>query len=126
MYFTTKGDNRVWELNTDTQKLQVIYDKETSANPVLSGVDNVTVSGQGSVLVAEDGGDMQIVVLTPEGEIVPLLQIVDQDDSEITGPAFSPDGTRLYFSSQRGEFRDNLSNGPGLTYEITGPFGQIL
>ncbi len=126
VYFTTKGDNRVWELNTDTQKLQVIYDKNTSDNPVLSGVDNVTVSQQGSILVAEDGGDMQIVVLTPEGEIVPLLQIVDQDDSEITGPAFSPDGSRLYFSSQRGEFRDNLNNGPGLTYEITGPFGQIL
>ncbi len=126
VYFTTKGDNRVWELNTDTLKLQVIYDKNTSDNPILSGVDNVTVSQQGSILVAEDGGDMQIVVLTPEGEIVPLLQIVDQDDSEITGPAFSPDGTRLYFSSQRGEFRDNLNNGLGLTYEITGPFGQIL
>ena len=58
VYFTTKGDNRVWELNTDTQKLQVIYDKNTSDNPILSGVDNVTVSQQGSILVAEDGGDM--------------------------------------------------------------------
>ena len=126
IYFTTKGDNRVWELNTDTQKLQVIYDKATSENPVLSGVDNVTVSEQGSVLVAEDGGDMQIVVLTPEGEVVPLMQIEGQDESEITGPAFSPDGPRLYFSSQRGEFRDRISNGLGLTYEITGPFSQIL
>ena len=33
--------------------------------------------------------------------------------SEITGPAFSPDGRRLYFSSQRN---------PGTTYEVTGPW----
>jgi Tol biopolymer transport system component len=31
----------------------------------------------------------------------------------MTGPAFSPDGSRLYFSSQRN---------PGRTYEISGPF----
>ncbi|HBV22011.1 MAG TPA: hypothetical protein DEF07_09880, partial [Nitrosomonas sp.] len=38
---------------------------------------------------------------------------------EITGPAFSPDGSRLYFSSQRG-----ISGKPedGITFEITGPF----
>jgi len=33
--------------------------------------------------------------------------------SEVTGPAFSPDYTRLYFSSQRT---------PGETFEVTGPF----
>jgi Tol biopolymer transport system component len=47
------------------------------------------------------------------------LQVVGQDESEITGPAFSPDGTRLYFSSQRGPApRLPL----GVTYEIQGPF----
>lgn len=44
-------------------------------------------------------------------------QFVGQDNSEITGPAFSPDGTRLYFSSQRG---GRLAG--GITYEVTGPF----
>ncbi|WP_395850285.1 hypothetical protein [Cystobacter fuscus] len=39
-----------------------------------------------------------------------------QEGTELTGLAFSPDGQRLYFSSQRG------SKGLGLTYEVTGPF----
>ena len=38
---------------------------------------------------------------------------------EITGPAFSPDGSRLYFSSQRGKTGRNED---GITFEITGPF----
>jgi hypothetical protein len=69
------------------------------------------------VLVAEDGGDMQIVAILPGGGLVPLMQIVGQTGSEITGPAFDPSGTRLYFSSQRA---GGLSG--GITYEITGPF----
>ncbi len=48
-----------------------------------------------------------------------MLQVVGQDRSEITGPAFDPSGTRLYFSSQRGG-----EEGRGLTYEITGPFHE--
>ena len=34
----------------------------------------------------------------------------------MTGPAFDPSGTRLYFSSQRN---------PGRTYEITGPWSMF-
>jgi len=47
----------------------------------------------------------------------PFLQLTGHGGSEIAGPAFSPDGTRLYFSSQRGRDRKN-----GMTFEITGPF----
>ncbi|MGH2725443.1 MAG: hypothetical protein ACRDKS_00540, partial [Actinomycetota bacterium] len=39
--------------------------------------------------------------------------------SEITGLAFSPDGSRLYFNSQR-------AFGLGVTYEVTGPFRQTV
>ena len=121
VYFTTKRDNRVWAYRLDTQELRVLYDAQTTQDPVLSGVDNLTVTPAGDVLVAEDGGDMQLVVLTPsaDGEsaqAVPLLQLVGHDDSEITGPAFDPSFTRLYFSSQRGA---QGSNGAGVTYEIT-------
>ncbi len=116
VYFTTKGDNRVWTLDTSAQRLSVLYDAATSPTPILTGVDNVTVAPSGHVLIAEDGGDMQIVVLDAAGRVTPLLQVTNQGHSEITGPAFSPDGTRLFFSSQRGA---NRRGQIGLTYEIS-------
>ncbi|VUD67404.1 hypothetical protein TDB9533_03776 [Thalassocella blandensis] len=126
IYFTTKGDNRVWRLDTNLNHLDVMYDASTSPTPILTGVDNVTVSPGGDVLVAEDGGDMQIVVIDAQGNLAPLLQVVGQDGSEITGPAFSPDGNRLYFSSQRGSELFGSGSGFGITYEITGPFSDFL
>lgn len=123
VYFTTKGDNRIWALNTFNQTIEIVYDDDTHPNPILTGVDNVTVGPLGNVMVAEDGGDLQIVALSPAGETFPVMQVVNgpdnHDQSEITGPAFSPDGRRLYFSSQR-------ANGNGITYEITGPFNDTL
>jgi uncharacterized protein len=124
VYFTTKGDNRVWALDTHTQRLRILYDAATSASPILRGVDNVTVSASGKVIVAEDGGDMQLVVVDAGGQATPLLQIEGQASSEITGPAFSPAGDRLYFSSQRGPYGDGQSL--GITYEVRGPFQELL
>ena len=117
--FTTKGDNRVWSFDVADQSIRIIYDRDTSDNPILAGVDNITADFAGTYLVAEDGDDMQIVILTAEGEVFPLLQLLGQDESEITGPAFSPDGSRLYFSSQLGSTGHPAD---GITYEVTGPF----
>lgn len=113
LYFTTKGDNRVWRYRPDTNELVVLYDHSTSGSPVLYGVDNVTVSHKGDIFVAEDGGDMQVVLLTPGGSVTPFAEITGVTGSEVTGPAFSPDGSRFYFNSQRS---------PGVTYEVLGPF----
>lgn len=119
VYFTTKGDNRVWVFDITSQVLSVLYDDSAYINPVLTGVDNVTVSSDGSLYVAEDGGDMQVVVIANDGSIYPLIELEGHDKSEIAGVAFSPDGSRLYFSSQRGKSGDALD---GLTFEIRGPF----
>lgn len=121
IYFTTKRDNRVWSYRIASSELSIIYDIDTSDDPLLAGVDNVTVTPRGDVLVAEDGGDMQLVVLAPsqDGEqfdVIPLLQVVGHEASEITGPAFDPSYTRLYFSSQRGA---EGSNEFGVTFEIS-------
>ena len=124
VYFTTKGDNKVWALDTHTQVLRVLYDAATNAGPILRGVDNVTVSTSGKVIVAEDGGDMQLVVVDAAGRALPLLQIEGQASSEITGPAFNPAEDRLYFSSQRGPYSDGQSF--GVTYEVHGPFHELL
>ena len=50
-------------------------------------------------------------------QVAAVVRIMGHEGSEVTGPAFSPDGTRLYFSSQRGS--DGTT---GITYEVTGPF----
>lgn len=118
IYFSTKGDNRIWEYHIADETLDVLYDAEAITDPVLTGVDNVIVTCCGDVLVAEDGGDMQVVAILPDGSLKPLLQVEGHQGSEITGLAFSPDGTKLYFNSQRGV----NGNSGGVTYEVSGPF----
>ncbi|MBD0708072.1 MULTISPECIES: alkaline phosphatase PhoX [unclassified Streptomyces] len=121
VWFTTKGDNRVWQLDLVAGTYELAYDDSLvpgGAAP-LTGVDNITGSSSGDLFVAEDGGNMEICLITPADTVAPFLRINGQSGSEITGPAFSPDGRRLYFSSQRGT---SGSSSGGITYEVTGPF----
>ncbi|MCP3100926.1 PhoX family protein [Myxococcus sp. K15C18031901] len=121
VYFTTKGDKRVWAHTPDTGDLEVIYDHSLFPGSPLTGVDNVLVSRSGDLFVAEDGGNMEICLITPGPERVvsSFLRLMGHAGSEITGPAFSPDGRRLYFSSQRGTTN---ADGDGYTFEVSGPF----
>jgi len=121
VYFTTKGDNRVWALDTNKNALELLYDKnrDQAFTPAMNDVDNLTVSAGGDVLVAEDGPEMRLVVFSPETIPYELVNVLGHRRSEITGLAFSPDGSRLYFSSQRGP---TGSSRDGRTYEMTGPF----
>jgi uncharacterized protein len=111
--FSTKGDNRVWQLDPIANTIRILYDYATASEPILSGVDNVYTSPCGDVYVAEDPGNLQIVALTPGGRALPIVRLTNAPGSELTGPALSPDGRRLYFSSQRS---------PGVTFEVSGPF----
>ncbi|MBB1252019.1 alkaline phosphatase PhoX [Streptomyces alkaliterrae] len=121
VWFTTKGDNRVWRLNLTSSTYELTYDDNlvVGGNAPLTGVDNITGSSSGDLYVAEDGGNMEICLITPDEIVAPFLRIDGQSSSEICGPAFSPNGSRLYFSSQRGT---SGSSSGGITYEVTGPF----
>ncbi len=115
--FTTKGDNRVWSYDTLTQRLSILYDADDYLTPILTGVDNITVSKNGDIFVAEDGGDLQIIVIDEQGDLYPIAQLEGHDRSEIAGLAFSPNGKRLYFSSQRGV---SGRSEDGVTFEMSG------
>jgi len=117
VYFTTKGDNRVWSFNVAQSRLEVVHDGASTPGTPLHAVDNVTVARSGDLYVAEDGDDMQLCIISRERAVAPFLQVVGHNGSEITGPAFTPAGDRLYFSSQRGT--DGVV---GITYEVRGPF----
>lgn len=116
--FTTKGDGRVWDLDLSADRCTILYDAATSPGKDLRGVDNIATQ-QGGIYVAEDGGDMQLVLVSDDGRTWPCLQLIGHDRSEITGPAFDPSGTRLYFSSQRGTY------GRGMTFQVTGPWASF-
>jgi secreted PhoX family phosphatase len=125
VYFTTTADHRVWALDVASGHIEVIYDAVLlGADAPLREPDNVTVhTRSGDIYVAEDDDDLQLVLLADQsGQRIaaPFLQLIGHAGSEITGPAFNPDGTRLYLSSQRGT--DGGTNGPGMTFEIRGPF----
>lgn len=117
VYFTTKGDVKVWAYDVRRQTLAAIHDPAVLPRSPLSAVDNIVLTPAGDVLVAEDQvTEQELVLITPQGAVVPLLRMTGHDGSELAGPAFSPNGRFLYVSSQRG------GGGAGITYAITGPF----
>jgi secreted PhoX family phosphatase len=141
IFFSTKFDNKIHGIDLVNQTHTLLYeanpDDVASGTAVLSGVDNLTVDeGSGDIFVAEDGGNMEIVVITPDGEVAPFLRITEQDNSEVTGPVFNPSRDRLYFSSQRGPsprpivdinpLMDTQDMFGGITYEVTGPFRGVV
>jgi secreted PhoX family phosphatase len=123
VWFTTKGDVRVWHYALGSGQVSLRYQ---GGSGTLDAVDNLWLDdASGNLFVAEDGGNMELVMLRPDNSTVAVVRIPGQDGSEVTGPCFSPDGQRLYFSSQRGPV--GVLNAPlGITYEVTGPFDALL
>ena len=66
VFFTTKGDDRVWLHDLAAQTMTVLYAGSDTIAPVLDGVDNIAVSGAHDLYVAEDGGNLEVCVITPD------------------------------------------------------------
>lgn len=131
MFFASKGDNRIWAIDIDNNLIELIYDIQNNqsftnlrnmngAPSNFNQVDNVVVGPGGDVLVAEDGNSMRLAIMFNDQPAKLLMQIT-RGGSEITGPAFTPDGSKLYFSSQRGPSGVNGTSSSGTTYEMTIP-----
>jgi len=142
VYFTTKGDTKVWAYRVETSVLEVLYDREaleaSGEMPPLSRVDNITVAPSGDIFVCEDGPeierDLDICVITPEFEVSRFLMLDPEMHSgppdpnpvkgnETVGVVFDPSGKRMYFGAQRSFGVGGNENVPaGVVYEITGDF----
>ncbi|HEX5615817.1 MAG TPA: alkaline phosphatase PhoX [Acidimicrobiia bacterium] len=117
--FVTKLDQKLWSYDIATSRLRVLHDALAVTDaPVIDGPDNITISAFGDIIVCEDhGGEPELVIVTADGVVAPILRQTGEPATELAGAAFDPSGTRLYVSSQR-------ARGGGITYEIAGPFRQ--
>jgi uncharacterized protein len=131
IYFTTKGDKKVWAYNAREQRLDILYHHSLMPDAALNAVDNVTVSPGGDIYVCEDGGNMEIVMITPNRVVAPFCRLgfpdgsvaPDHQGSEMAGVVFDPTGTRMYFSSQRAyPYVPGTPAADGALYEVQGPF----
>jgi Bacterial protein of unknown function (DUF839) len=131
IYFTTKGDKKVWAYDARSQTLDILYDHALAPDAALNAVDNVTVSPYGDVYVCEDGGNMEIVLITPKRVVAPFCRIglpdgsvpTEHQASEMAGVVFDPTGTRMYFSSQRAyPYVAGTPAADGALFEVEGPF----
>jgi hypothetical protein len=135
VYFTTKGDNRVWAYHVRSQRIEVLYDKKALGDKApLSGVDNITVSPSGDIYVCEDGGDLDVCLITGDFDVARFCKL-DMNvhggpaepspfkGNETVGVVFDPAGERMYFGAQR-SFPIGGPTGPprGVVYEVRGPF----
>ena len=118
-YFTTKGDNRIWSYTPQTEQLIAHID----ADGFIHTVDDIIPDDAGNLLVAEDGSKMRIVRF-PADNTAPqtLVRILNHEQSEITGLAFNPMQSRLYFSSQRGSSGKTRD---GISFELMGDFDNL-
>jgi uncharacterized protein len=129
LYFTTKGDRRVWAYDARAGTIEIVFDRAAAPDSSLDAVDNVTVSMAGEIFVCEDGGNMEIGLITPAREVSPFLRFTGPAHptagsfpSEVCGVVFDPSGTRMYCTSQRAHPPSPDVPGPGAVYEISGPF----
>lgn len=127
VFFTTKGTNRVWAYDTAKSTVDIVYDANTiGPDAPLTGVDNLVVHPDShDLFVCEDGGNMEIVLITHETrEVAPFLRY-PVPHSELAGAAFDPSGTRLYFASQGKRHTVDEATGKtifGEIFEVSGPF----
>jgi len=111
-------DGQVWfyDPESETITLKTIFgvNPDPSVEGNFDGPDNITVSPYGGVILAEDGEGLSHLVGVDERGNAFALARNELNDSEFTGPTFSPDGRILYANIQT----------PGIVLAITGPWGR--
>jgi Bacterial protein of unknown function (DUF839) len=128
VYLGTTVDSRVLAYDTREERIEVVYDGEKSPTAPLTGVDQMAANSAGEIFVCEDNGDaeLDVGVIDRGGDVARFLSVSGSEHvgSELTGVAFDPSGTRMYFASQRAGGTVE-KDGPGAIYEVEGPFHTL-
>jgi secreted PhoX family phosphatase len=127
---STRGGEKelgqVWQYDPQNERLKLIF--ESRSSDVLDSPDNIAVNPRGGLVLCEDSERVpqRLHEMTPDGRIFDLAanNIVlkgernglrgDYRGQEFCGATFSPDGRWLFVNIQT----------PGITFAITGPWGE--
>jgi hypothetical protein len=88
---------------------------EPNDGGLIDNADNLTVSPWGDLIVCEDGsGEQYLAGVTPDGSFYKFAHNAMDNDSEMAGATFSPDGSTFFINIQHA----------GLTLAVTGPWSD--
>jgi hypothetical protein len=107
---------QVWSYDPDAQTLTLeLFLAIKDVNLPGESPDNITISPYGGMILAEDGDDTQYLLAVDANGNTTALARNAFNESEFTGPVFSPDHKTLFANIQE----------LGHTFAITGPFSRI-
>jgi secreted PhoX family phosphatase len=145
MYFvsTDGGDaglGQIWALRLSTRDLSLVYESTDPA--VMDGPDNIAVSNNGGLLLCEDGDSdpKRMIGLSKRGEVFNFCEnriVLEDGDIDIIDSYF-PGTKENFWDDHVGDFQRREWAGatfygrwlfanvqsPGVTFAITGPWGQ--
>ena len=112
---------QVWEYEPLAERLTLIF--QSTAEAILDGPDNLTVTPRGGLLLCEDGtGDNYLRGLSPEGEIFDFARNI-ANEREFAGATFSPEG-RVLFVNIQGDGAPFGAGHRAMTLAIWGPWRE--
>lgn len=124
VFVATTSDNCVHAYDVASETFEVLYDGSDREEPLLH-VDQMTATSAGEVFICEDSEteEMDIGVMDRRGGVSKFLSVegATHRSSELTGVIFDPSESLMYFSSQRAGGAEG-EQGPGVIYEVSGPF----
>lgn len=121
--YICESNKGIYRYDIINNTLELFYKSKVTNDPKkLNSPDNICITPKGNILVSEDPGGLWTeylelwIINHNTKQAHPFLQVHGHFGSELAGVAFSPNGRKLYFSSQRGV------DGRGITYEVSGNF----
>ena len=128
---TSGGDKelgQIWQYSPKDERLKLIF--ESPSTDVLDSPDNLTVSPRGGLVLCEDGDVVphRIHGLTPDGQLFTFAEnnaVLNGEKNRFHGDYRGEEWAGATFSRDGRWFFVNIQT-PGITFAITGPWGEGL